>query len=325
MSYASAVVSIGIDIAKNTFDVAFLYGNNQSSIDTFENTTVGIKKFVRKVQRQKTAEAVPCVLESTGLYHLNLALMLHQAGQHVNVINPLITKKYQRASIRNAKTDAIDALRLAEIGIKEAVLPVFSGNIREIEAKKLVCYLGKLEEVKRQLQASMQGVTMMATITNSTIDLDHTREAIAHLDEQMDVLRRKICELAPKEAKELSDNTHGLGYEKMAMLLAMLGDKEFTSRDQLVAFVGLDVMPRQSGTWRGRGRLSKRGNPYVRKMLFQVAWGLKQNNPLYQTAYKKLRAKGTNYVTTLIILARKFLRFLYAYYWKKTACPQLVR
>lgn len=103
----------------------------------------------------------------------------------------------------------------------------------------------------------------------------------------------------------------------------MLGDKQFTSRDQLVAFVGLDVMPRQSGTWRGKGRLSKRGNPSLRKVLYQVAWGLKQNNPAYQAEYERLRAKDTNYVTTLIILSRKFLRFLYAYYWKKTAYPQL--
>lgn len=95
------------------------------------------------------------------------------------------------------------------------------------------------------------------------------------------------------------------------------------NRDQLVAFVDLDVMPRQSGTWRGKGRLSKRGNPYLRKVLYRVAWGLKQNNPVYQAEYERLRAKGTNYVTTLIILSRKFLRFLYAYYWKKTAINPL--
>jgi len=320
-----SVVSVGVDIAKDKFDAAFLYEGNQSSVDTFENNAVGIKKFVSRLQKQKTACAVPCVLESTGLYHLNMALRVHQAGYKVSVINPLITKKYQQSSIRNAKTDTIDALRLAEIGVKEAKLPVFSGNIQGIEAKKLVCYMGKLEEIKRQLRASRHFVEMTQDITGLDIDLDHTEEAISELDEQIEVLREKIRELAPKEAKELSDNIYGLGREKMAIILAMLGDKEFKNRDQLVAFVGLDVMPRQSGTWRGKGRLSKRGNPYLRKVLYQVAWGLKQNNPVYQAEYERLRAKGTNYVTTLIILSRKFLRFLYAYYWKKTAYPQLTR
>jgi transposase len=319
----ASLVSIGVDVAKDKFDAAFLYEGDKSLVDTFENNKVGMRKFVRKLNKQKTASAVPCVLESTGLYHLNLALMVHQAGHQVNVINPLITKKYQQSSIRNAKTDTIDALRLAEIGIKESKLPVFSGNIQSIEAKKLIGYMAKLEEIKQQLSASRNQVTMMSGITGLTVNLDPTEEVIANLDKQMEVLEKRIVELAPPEAKTLSGQIHGLSHEKMAVVLSMLGDKHFTSRDQLVAFVGLDVMPRQSGTWRGKGRLSKRGNPYLRKVLYQVAWGLKQHNELYKKKYTELRAGGKNYVTTLLILARKFLRFLYAYYWKKTAYPQL--
>lgn len=199
----SSIVSIGVDIAKHKFDAAWLYGNNQSSVETFENSDTGIKKFVRRLGKQKTAEAVPCVLESTGLYHLNMALRVHQAGYRVSVINPLITKKYQQSSIRNAKTDTIDALRLAEIGVKESKLPVFSGNIANIEAKKLVCYMGKLEEIKRQLRASRHFVEMTQEITGLEINLDHTESAIEKIDEQIKVLNQKICELAPQGSQRV--------------------------------------------------------------------------------------------------------------------------
>lgn len=208
------MVSVGIDIAKDKFDAAFLYGGNQSQVDTFENNETCIKKFVRRLQKQKTAEAVPCVLESTGLYHLNMALRVHQAGYRVSVINPLITKKYQQSSIRNAKTDAIDALRLAEIGVKEAKLPVFSGNIQSIEAKKLICYMGKLEEIKRQLQASRHFVEMTQDITGLDVNLDHTEEAIYELDEQIAVLNQKVCEKyansLPKKLKSYQITSMGL-------------------------------------------------------------------------------------------------------------------
>lgn len=324
MNMRSSIVSVGVDIAKDKFDAALLYRDDTSLVKTFENNISGIKKFVRVLKKQKTAVAVPCVLESTGLYHLNMALMVHQAGYNVSVINPLITKKYQQSSIRNAKTDTIDALRLAEIGVKESKLPVFAGNIPCIEARKLICYMGKLEEVKRQICASLKFVRMTQGITGMDIDLDHTEKALKEIDNQRRVLQEKICALAPTEAKTLSDNIYGLSHEKMATLLAMLGDKEFKTRDQLVAFVGLDIMPRQSGTWRGKGKLSKRGNPYVRKLLYQVAWGLKQNNPVYQAEYERLRANGKNYTTTLLALSRKFLKFLFAYYWKKTAYPQFI-
>jgi hypothetical protein len=34
--------------------------------------------------------------------------------------------------------------------------------------------------------------------------------------------------------------------------------------------------------------------------------------------YERMRARGKNYKTCIIALARKFLRFLFAFYWKKT-------
>ena len=323
MEYQQQVVSVGIDMAKEKFDAALLYEDNGSSVGTFENSPDGIGKFIGLLKAQRTAETVPCVVESTGLYHVAPALMIRQAGYRVNVINPLITKKYQRSSVRNAKTDTIDALRLAEIGIREADLPLFSGDIRSLEARKLASYCGKLEDTKRSLKASMKQVEQLQAITGMEMDLDHTKKALTALDEQIALLQERICEMAPKEAAVLAEQTKGISKEKLSIVLSMLADKQFANRDQLVAFVGLDVMPRQSGTWRGKGKLSKRGSPYLRKVLHHIAWGLQKHNPTYQAEYKRLRDNGKGYRQTLIILARKFLRFLYAYYWKNGGCPQM--
>lgn len=315
-------MSIGIDIAKAKFDAALFYGGDTYQVGTYDNNGDGIQEFMSRLKQQRTACAVPCVLESTGLHHLSAALYLHQAGYRVSVINPLITKRYQAASIRNAKTDTIDAMRLAQIGVQEAKLPKFSGNIQSIEAKKLVSYLGKLEEVRRQLRSSSQQVDAMREITGMTIDTSATDRALNAIKDQIKVLKQRICELAPKEAGVFAEQVKGVSKEKMAIVLSMLGDKEFTTRDQLVAFVGLDVMPRESGTWRGKGRLSKRGNSYVRTTLYRMAWGLKTHNETYAKEYERLREKGKPYTVTMIILARKFLRCLYAYYWKKGVYPQ---
>jgi len=97
-----------------------------------------------------------------------------------------------------------------------------------------------------------------------------------------------------------------------------LRDKTFVNRDQLVAFVGFDVRTRQSGQWTGRQVISKRGNRYLRKILFQIGWGLMMNHEEYRRVYEKMRARGKNFKTCIIAIARKFLRFLFAFYWKKT-------
>jgi transposase len=153
-------------------------------------------------------------------------------------------------------------------------------------------------------------------ITPMKISLRPTEAAIRKLEQQMALVEKRILALAPHPAIVLADATTGLSREKLAVVFAMLGDKHFSNRDQLTAFVGLDVAPRQSGTWRGKGKLSKRVNAYMRKVLFQIAWGLKQHNLRYRLCYERLRAAGKNYVTAMLVLARKFRRFLYAYYWK---------
>ena len=127
-----------------------------------------------------------------------------------------------------------------------------------------------------------------------------------------------MCAAAPHEAKVLADAMPGVSHDQVAALLVALGDKSFDNSDQLVAFVGLDVRVRQSGKWQGKQVLSKRGNGYLRKVLFQIGWGLMMHHEEYQRAYQAMRARGKNYKTCIIALARKFLRFLFAFFWKRT-------
>src|ERR1700676_5586203 len=120
------MVSIGIDVGKAKLDVAGLRTDRTSIHQVFSNTEKGIGSLTRFLKQQRTAATVPCVLEATGDYHFLAALMLSDAGYAVKCINPLITKKYCRASVRDAKSDNIDCKRLAEIGLIEEHLPAFS-------------------------------------------------------------------------------------------------------------------------------------------------------------------------------------------------------
>src|SRR5207245_6334060 len=156
--------------------------------------------------------------------------------------------------------------------------------------------------------------------------LSLTVSAVKTLEEQMAVLRLFVRTHVPhqKAVQELG-TIKGVSEEQVSVLLGMLGDTSFAHRDQLVAFVGLDVMARISGKWQGREKLSKRGNPYLRKTLYLMAWGLKQHNPQYREYYRRLYVEeGKHYTTCLMAVARKFLRFLYAYHWKGSVCLQPV-
>jgi len=314
----TSVVSVGIDVGKAKLDVACMHQDRKMVHQVFSNNVKGIRSLRSFLKRQRTASTVPCTLESTGAYHLLVALSLNEAGYRVNCVNPIITKKYMKATVRDAKSDKIDAKRTAELGYNEPDLQRFTATREDIAAKSVLSALAQLETLRQQLSAHIEHTKEMRRTLGVIIDRKAATKSLEHIERQIAAHRTRLCELAPKEAQVLASNITGLSLEQVSVLLVALGDKTFVDRDQLVAFVGLDVRVRQSGKWVGRQVLSKRGNGYLRKVLFQIGWSLYMNNDEYQAVYTRMRARGKNYKTCIIAIARKFLRFLFAFYWKKT-------
>lgn len=319
------IVSVGVDVCKSTLDVAYLTKTHTTIIHSYENTVAGITKFLKEIKTQKTAKTVPCVIESTGNVHFLVTLMVSRAGYAVKCINPLITKKYQRSSIRNAKSDRVDARRLADIGLLEPNLRLFTATEENMVITKMIASLAKCEKLKQQLKTHLKQLVESLETLGHVFDVTNYDTALAAFDQQIDTLRAILVVYAPKEASELATHTKGLSTEQASILLASLKDKHFEHRDQLVAFVGLDVMSRKSGSWVGKQKLSKRGNAYLRKVLYQIAWGLKMHNEEFRSYYEKLRKRGLHYTTCLIAVARKFLRYLFAFYYKRSVTfPQVI-
>ena len=62
-------------------------------------------------------EEVRVVLEATGHYHFPVTTMLAKKSVFVTCINSLRMKKYCAQSLRRAKTDAIDSIKIASYGL----------------------------------------------------------------------------------------------------------------------------------------------------------------------------------------------------------------
>ena len=314
----SLVSSIGIDVSKASLSFATLRVDHSAVVKSCANNEEGIDSMLAFFEEHKTDINVPCVIESTGDYHVQCALMVADAGFTVNVINPLITKQYQRASVRNNKDDTVDAVRLARIGLLEPNLRRFKATKQSLALKKVVASVGKLDHYRQQLKAHVKQLKEAEALLGVKMNLSQLEKAIASIEKQTDQFETYIHDHAPKEAIEISNGVRGLSQTSVAKILSLLDGHEFTDKHKLVAFTGLDVAARRSGSWKGRERISKRGNPHFRKILFQIAWGLKQHNETYRAYYTQMRERGKHYFTCLIAVARKFLRFLFAYVWKKS-------
>lgn len=305
------LVSAGIDVSKQTLDAALILANGQVFQSTFPNSESGIQKILEWLTEHKFSTDAPIVVESTGSLHWLVCLLLTEQGYSVRLINPIITRKYQAASIRNTKTDSVDALRLAEIGRLEQNLPCFFDTREQLSTKRYHSLLAKLQQVRQQLNRAYEDALEAGSSIGAELDLSCISVCLDQLAEAIKVLKRMIESSATDLAKKLAE-IPGISLFQAAVLCTATEGRIFSNRDQLTAYFGLDVRQRQSGQWQGRQKLSKRGNPFYRHVLFQLGWSLQRNNPTYREYYEKLfKQEGKHYYTAILATARKFLRYFF--------------
>jgi hypothetical protein len=85
----------------------------------------------------------------------------------------------------------------------------------------------------------------------------------------------------------------------------------FKTSDAFIAFLGLDVRVRDSGCYRGRRKLTKAGDPELRRLLYLAAMQAK-SKPAWQTYYQRHLERGLAPIQAINVLARKLARVAYA-------------
>ena len=147
-------------------------------------------------------------------------------------------------------------------------------------------------------------------------DIDALKKTIDLLKKQKEELEKEVEEMIDEsgcDSDTINKYTSIPGvshYTASVSSLFFSGDYNLSSK-QWIAFAGMDVSVRESGRWRGKGKLTKRGNGYLRKRLFQAAWGAKMHNDDFKRYYNHLRDKGKSYVEALMIIARKIVIIMF--------------
>lgn len=155
--------AVGIDVSKGKSMVAVMRPFGEVVLSPFEvpHSSSELSKLARLLKSLDGESRV--VLESTGNYHTPVAKMLHDAGLYVSVVNAMLVHDYGNNSLRRAKTDKKDAVKLANYGLDHWLsLP---GYVPEEESRLLLknCY--------RQYQQYAKVQTMMKNNLLSLLDM----------------------------------------------------------------------------------------------------------------------------------------------------------
>ena len=312
------VVGIGIDVAKGSLEVGLWFPETEAVTLSLGN----IETDVNVLAEALSGYSGKVVMESTGAYHLLPAILLAEAGLDVRVVNPLLATKYTKASVRKVKTDRYDAASLAEMAYKEGRLPTrfAPGGRKELLAKKKLSLLSSLERQLQSLTATLNAYD--ETLKTLGGQPSETEQKISNLVNELKQSRNKLEQEVVALGKELTQDQQTLisnldTIPGVSTYLATVVGIHFSvnyNRDvkQWIAYVGLDVSVKQSGLWQGRGKLTKRGNRYLRKRLFSAAWGASMHDPQFAAYYQKLKQEGRHHYEALNIIARKLIRIMYA-------------
>ena len=137
-------------------------------------------------------------------------------------------------------------------------------------------------------------------------------EQIKLLESQIEDLENFIAELLPEFNSNLV-TIPGVGTTLAAVIVSEIGDiNRFDSPEKLVAFAGIDPSVKQSGEFNSsQNRMSKRGSPYLRRVLWLAAVAGNLHNPALHALYEKKRGQGKAHAVALSAVQKKLVNIIF--------------
>jgi transposase len=295
-------VNVGIDVAKDTLEIAVRPDNEQWS------TKNRIEDFPALIEKLQQIAPERIILEATGGWEAPLANHLAAAGLPVVVINPRQARDFAKATGQLTKTDKVDARGLAHFG--EAVKPLVR-PLPDEQTQALAALLTR----RRQL------VEMLAAEKNRLVTVQHRPALKRDVEAHIKWLERRIAHLDDdlRQQLEKSDlwrvndqllqSVPGVGDVTSRTLLSQLPELGTLSDKQIAALVGVAPHARDSGQRKGQAHISG-GRANVRSMLYMATLTAIRCNPVIKTFYQRLLTKGKLKKVALTACMRKLLVIL---------------
>jgi transposase len=303
---------VGVDVAKGSFAVSLFDGERFRDFSLSSSPEELLERVAPHLPEDPGE--VFFIMEATGVYHFNLALFLRKKGYPVSVVNPFVAKKFAEMLQKRAKTDSVDARTLAQFGFFASPPPFVPKDekaylLEEIQ-KSIEDYQKRRTEILNHLEAIRHRPFYHPKLQKLyEEELQRIEKTLKDLEKEAENL---AMEYAPREY-ELLQTIPGVGKRLAGAILGILSPlTRFESSKELSSFLGLAPQIDQSGKRKERARLSKRGNPLLRKLLYLASLSASRFNRQCKLLYERLVTQGKPKKVALIAVANKLLKQIFA-------------
>jgi transposase len=297
---------IGVDISMDTFNVhCFLQGDL-----LFNNTRSGFNALLKTLNENSWV-----VMESTGIYHLNLATFLFENEIRCSIVNPLSIKRFGQMKLNRNKTDKSDAKLIAQ----------YSDSQNPTQWIPDELYIQQCKQIDSTVELLIKQSTMIKnkihSINNQSIKvktvLSSLKRQLKSKLKEIKLLEETMYNLIKENSQSmLSDLTSipGVGPKTAVQLIVVTnGFNNTASASSLISYLGLSPTTYQSGSSiRGSSSISKKGNRRARGLLFMCSFTACSHNPQCKKLYDRLTAKGKSKKLALIAVCNKLVKQCFA-------------
>ena len=152
---------------------------------------------------------------------------------------------------------------------------------------------------------------------------------LLHLENALQEITCVLVEISRKLMEEdinILTSIKGIGDKSaVSFLVEMGGDiTQYDDSGKIIAMAGLDPSVYQSGQHEGKGRITKRGNRHLRRIIWMMTTKVIHYSDMFKVYYLKRRKEGLPYKMAVLATAHKLIRVIYAMLTQRTTfCPQV--
>lgn len=289
-------ITLGIDVSKDEL-VIHHWQNDQHF--TLDNQSHAIREWLKQL-----CGPVRMAVEATSSYHLTVVEVALELDHEVYLVNGRQLAHYRHAvNVRN-KTDVEDAYLLARYLEHEGQqLRPFRPQSRQAQRLwGLITRRATVVQSQQRIQQSMREVSFSIRSL-----MTHFRQLLKRLDQQ---IQKLIRELGWWHDYRRCLSIPGIGPANAAALVATYHRGAFSGSDAFVAYLGLDIRLRESGRFKGKSKLSKQGEPELRRLLYCASRGA-QCHQRFADYHQKMIDNGRSKIAARVALMRKLARIAF--------------
>jgi len=309
---------IGIDVSKSTIDV---YDGKKSY--KFENSEIGFKEVVSLSEEIKDTILI---FEPTGIYSYALTNFCSTHKIKVVMVGPKESRDFARSLKVRSKTDKIDAQVLykyqSHVEPKMVQVPVVNHHAVKIQ-EMLNVYEGILsakQKFKNQIESTSKEHKDLVRTLNRMIDkLDLEAQKLFNKIELLLLKDKQI-----KSKYDAISTIPSIGQKSALYLAAFFLKYPLANAKELTALMGLDPVMRDSGTYRGKQRISKHGGQQLRNLLYLPTLCAIQHNDRIKAFYEGLTSRAKTKKLAVIASMRKLILMAFSLFKREEVYQPLL-